>query len=42
MVLVQKWTFLQLFFLGIIDQKNILGYHSTNNAFLAYKNKKFK
>ena len=42
MVLVQKWPFLQLFFLGNIDQKDILGYPSTNNAFLGYKKKKFK
>ena len=39
MVLVQKWPFLQLFFLRIIDLKNILGYPSTNNAFLGYKKK---
>ena len=37
MLLVQKWPFLQLFCLRIIDLKNILGYPSTNNAFLGYK-----
>ena len=40
MVLVQKWPFLQLFFLRIIDLKNILGYPGTNNAFLGYKKKR--
>ena len=43
MVLVQKWPFFQLFLLGYIGQKNvfydILGQY---NAFLGYKNKKFK
>ena len=43
MVLVQKWPFFQLFFLGNIDQENvfydILG---RKIAFLGYKNKKFK
>ena len=43
MVLVQKWPFSQLFFLGNIGQENvfyeILG---QKNDFLRYKNKKFK
>ena len=43
MVLVQKWPFFQLFFLGNIGQKivfhNIL---ERKSAFLGYKNKKFK
>ena len=43
MVLVQKWPFFQLFFLGNISQENvfydILG---RKIAFLGYKNKKFK
>ena len=43
MVLVQKWQFFQLFFLGNIGQKNvfyeILG---RRNAFLGYKKRKFK
>ena len=43
MVLVQKWSFLQLFFLRIIDQENV--FHDIlkrKNASLGYKNKKFK
>ena len=43
MELVQKWTFFQLFFLGNIDQENV--YYDIlerKNAFLGYKNKKFK
>ena len=43
MVLVQKWPFFQLFFLGNIGQEkffyNIL---EGENAFLIYKNKKLK
>ena len=43
MVWVQKWPFFQLFFLGDIEKENvfydILG---RKNAFLGYKNKKFK
>ena len=41
MVLVQKWPF--FFFLGNIGQENVF-YHilEQENAFLAYKNKKFK
>ena len=42
MVLVQKWRFLQLFFLGNIDQENV--FHDIlerKNVFLGYKNKMF-
>ena len=44
MVLVEKWKFLQFFFfLGNIGQENV--FHiilERKNAFLGYKNKKFK
>ena len=43
MVLVQKWPFFKLFFLGNIGQENV--YYDIlepKNAFLADKNKKFK
>ena len=43
MVLLQKWPFSQLFFLGDIGQENILyDILERKNAFLGYKNKKFK
>ena len=43
MVLVQKWAFLQLFFLGNIDQENVFyDILERKNAFLGYKNKKLK
>ena len=44
MVLVQKWRFFQLFFfLGDIGQENVFGdIVDLKNAFLGYKNKKFK
>ena len=43
MVLVQKWLFLQLFFLGNIGQENVFyDILERKNAFLGYKNKKFK
>ena len=43
MVFVEKWPFFQLFFLGNIDKKNILNdILERKNAFLGYKNKKFK
>ena len=43
MVLVQKWPFLQLFFLSKIDQENDFYYIlERKNASLGYKNKKFK
>ena len=43
MVLVQKWPFFQLFFLGNIDQENVFyDILERKNAFLSYKNKKFK
>ena len=43
MVLVQKWQFIQLLFLGNIGQE-IVFYDilEGKNAFLGYKNKKFK
>ena len=43
MVLVQKWPFFKLFFLGTIGQQNVF-YHilERQNGFLGYKNKKFK
>ena len=43
MVLLQKWSFFQVFFLGNIGQENV--FHDIlerKNAFLAYKNKKCK
>ena len=43
MVLVQKWPFFQLFFLGNIDQENVFyDILERKNDFLGYKNKKFK
>ena len=43
MVLVQKWTFFQLYLLGNIGQENVFyGILERINAFLGYKNKKFK
>ena len=43
MVLVQKWPFFQLFFLGNIGQENVFyDILERKNAFLCYKNKKFK
>ena len=43
MVLVQKWPFFQLFFLGNIDQENVFyDILERKNAFLGYKNEKFK
>ena len=43
MVLIQKWSFFQLFFLGNIGQKNVLyDILERKNAFLGYKNKKSK
>ena len=43
MVLVQNWPFLHVFILGNIDQE-IVFYDilEVKNAFLGYKNKKFK
>ena len=43
MLLVQKWPFFQLFFLGNIGQENVF-YEilERKEAFQAYKNKKFK
>ena len=43
MVLVQKWPFFQLFFLGNIGQENVFyDILERINAFLSYKNRKFK
>ena len=43
MVLVQKWPFLELLFLGNIGQKNVFyNILEQKNAFLGYKNKKLK
>ena len=43
MVLVQKWPFFQFFFLRNIGQENSLNdIVERKNAFLGYKNKKFK
>ena len=43
MVLVQKWPFFQLFFLGNLGQENVFyDILERKNAFLGYKNKKFK
>ena len=44
MVLVPKWQFFQLlFFLGVIGQENVFyDILEQKNAFLGYKNKKFK
>ena len=43
MVVRQKWPFFQLFFFGNIDQEDIFyDILERKNAFLGYKNKKFK
>ena len=43
MVLVQKWPFFQLFFLGIIGHENVFyNILERKNPFLGYKHKKFK
>ena len=43
MVLVQKWPFFQFFLLGSIGQANVFyDILERKNAFLSYKNKKFK
>ena len=43
MVLVQKWPFFQLFFLGNIGQENVFyDILERKNIFLGYKNMKFK
>ena len=43
MVLVQKWPFFQLFFLGNIGQENVFyDIVERENAFLGYKKKKLK
>ena len=41
--MVQKWPFFELLFLGIIGQENVFyDIPGRKNAFLGYKNKKFK
>ena len=43
MVFVQKWPCFQVFFLGNIGQENLFkDILERKNAFLGYKNKKFK
>ena len=43
MVLVQKWPFLQVFFLGNIGQENVFyDILERKNTFLGYKNMKSK
>ena len=43
MILVQKWPFFQLFFLGNIGQENVFyDILEPKNTFLGYKNEKFK
>ena len=43
MLLVQKWPFFQLFFLGNLGQEDVFyDILERKNAFLGYKNKKFK
>ena len=43
MGLVQKWPIFQLFFLGNIGQENVFDdILEPKNAFVGYKNKKFK
>ena len=43
MVLIQKWKFLELYFLGNIGQENVFyDILEGKNAFLGYKIKKFK
>ena len=43
MVLVQKWPFFQLFFLGNIGQENVFyDFLERKNAFLGYKKMKSK
>ena len=43
MVLVQKWPFFQIFFLGTTGQENVFyDILERKNAFRGYKNKTFK
>ena len=43
MVLVQKWPFFQLFFLGNFSQENVFyDILERKNAFLGYESKKLK
>ena len=39
MVLVQKWPFLELFFLGNLGQQNLYDILERKNGFLGYKKK---
>ena len=43
MVLLQKWPFFKLFFLGTIGQENVFcDILEQKNAFLGYKNNNYK
>ena len=43
MVLVQKWPFFELFFLGDVSEENVFyDILERKNAFLGYKNNNFK
>ena len=43
MVLVKKWPFFNLFFLGILDQENVIyDILEQKDTFLAFKNRKLK
>ena len=43
MVLVQKWPFFRVFFLGNLEQENVFyDILEKKNSFLLYKNKKFR
>ena len=43
MVFIQKWPFFEAFFLGNIGKENVFkDILERKNAFLGYKNKKFK
>ena len=43
MVLVQKWPFVEVFVLSYLDEENVIyDILELKNAFLRYKNKKFK
>ena len=43
MILVQKWPFIKVFFLGKIGKENVFyDILERKNAFLGYKSKKFK
>ena len=43
MVLVQNWSFLHIFILGILGKENVFyDILEEKNAFVGYKNKQFK